>query len=297
MKRLLSSLSLCMALIMQPAQADLTQECNDILNRAQLAFPDLFPTKPDTQFLGPWCFRAYPLGLLAGVNRIKSKAFPIGVYVLGPPFGDEPTFIGTTSQVTTLLDDLLGPAGGGGGGNNQEAICDSGDSELTGLFHTVEDNNTIKITTKGECIMPPENTSFCEVRAETDNSGELVATDIHALTNTEIASVKFTGYTSFAIPGVPNLQDTIEQNLSNTTCIIHAPTHFDEVTVETDICMDMTEQFAGIPGTADKVTMEFRGKSTSMIVDDCFDTNANSITDLVLKKTYIKQFGSFIPLN
>ena len=149
-----------MALIMQPAQADFVEDCNNILNGAQRAFKDIFPTAPDNLFLGPWCYRAYPGNVLAGIS-IGSIDFPPGVYAMNGPFGDEPNFIGPVDQTLAFLNSQPG------GGQNE--ICDSSNSAVSGI-ETIQDGDHISITTNGKCVPIPTD-SLCAVQAGTDEHG------------------------------------------------------------------------------------------------------------------------------
>ena len=289
MKRLLCSMALCMTFVMQPAQATFVDDCNTILNAAQQSFADIFPGNPPNQFFGPWCYRTYQGELLAGITSGDSN-FPAGVYVLGGFFGNTPTFIGSVSEVFALL----GLPTNSGGRSSQEAICDNSNNETSGIVQTQE-GNKVKITTNGKCIKPPENNSFCEVTPVTDDNGGLVETGIHALTTTTIDNVLFTGS-----PGIPEFSDPLDSivdSLATKTCIIHAPEQISDFEVETDICMDLTDQIGIITGVTAPVTLKFKGLSTVEIVNDCFQTDAETVTNLVTQKVSQKINGVFVQID
>lgn len=293
MNRLFSSLALCMAFIVQPAQATFTDDCNTVLNGAQQSFAGIFPGNPPNQFFGNWCFRSYPGVLLAGITSGDSDFQP-GVYVMGPPFANTPTFVGTVNEVLVMLGL---PADSGS--SDQAAICDTSNNEASGIIQTQEDNK-IKITTNGQCVKPPKNNSFCEVSPETDDDGGFVETGIHALTTTDVNSVIFSGFDIPDIPGIPGFSNPLESivdSFASKTCIIHAPEEISNFEIETDICLDLTDEVKGIPGVMPPVTVKFQGLSTMEIVNDCFQTDADSITNLVTEQIWIRQNGNFVEIN
>ena len=193
MKLLLSSIALCMALFMQPAQASLNGDCTLVLDAAQKQFKDLFPTDPPNQFFDIWCFRAYPGGLLAGITFDGDKP---GVYVMGGPFiEDTPTFIDTRDEVFALLGIPLDS----GGGDIKDALCSNNNSEISGIKTIVEDN-FITITTEGKCVKLPTHQNLCDPPAEiVDNKP--VETDIHMLSETKLIDFDIKGVEIPSIPG------------------------------------------------------------------------------------------------
>ncbi|NYT46954.1 MAG: hypothetical protein H0A75_04365 [Candidatus Methanofishera endochildressiae] len=161
---------------------------------------------------------------------------------MGGLFGNTPTLIGSVSEVLTLL----GLPTNSGGGSGQDAICDNSNNETSGIIQT-QDGNKIKITTNGQCIKPPENNSFCEVAPVSDDNGGFVETGIHALTTTTIDNVLSPG-----LPDIPEFSDPLDSfvdSLATKTCIIHAPEQISDFEVETDICMDLTDQISIIAGS------------------------------------------------
>lgn len=270
MKRVLSSLALCMALSMQPAQADFIGDCTKILNGAQHSFKDLFPTAPDNLFLDHWCFREYPGPVYLGFT-LGNSDFPPGVHGLNGIFGDTPSFIATRDEAFALL----GLDSGGGGDLN--AICDSSNSAVSGI-KTIQDGKNITITTEG-CVKLPTR-SLCEVRPATDEQGTTQTTDYSVLTVTDLISYNISGLLLPSIPGLPNPLDPILQSFETTVCHKNAPKEMADTNVQIDVCFDISEQFVGIPGIPDEVTVEFKASSSSTLVDDCANTDADTIIDL-----------------
>ena len=278
MKRLLSSLALCMALTMQPAQADFIGDCTKILNGAQESFKDLFPTDPDNQFFEHWCFRAYPglTGLVYLGFTLGNSDFPPGVHGLNGIFGDTPSFIATRDEAFALL----GLDSGGGGGGNEKDFCDNSNSAITGI-DTIQDGNNVLVTTHGECVDLPTNSGLCTVEADTDENGDLEQTNIHMLTVTDLVRYEVTGFDLPSIPGFPDPLSSIAESFETTTCLVHAPRGFTDIVTEIDVCFNVSGLVGSIPGISDDVTIRLEAKSTSTVVDDCANTGADSIINLV----------------
>ena len=276
MKRLIKPLAICLALIVLPAHAAIDERCEPILNATEIAFSELFPPGPVTQVIDSLCFRAYTVGNItryAAINASKTSFLDVGVYVLGPPFGDTPTYIGTTDQVQAILDNLTG----GEGGNTGESICDNSNSEVSGI-KTFQDGDTITITTEGKCVKLPKNNSLCDIKAEKQEDGTFKPTDIHMLTTTNLVSYSITG---LDIPGFLNPLDPFAKSFANSTCLIHVPERTFNYKSHTDVCFDISELAQGIPGIPDIVTMQLIADSSSVIVDDCSKTGADTILNLV----------------
>ena len=278
-------LALTLAIFVQPVQADLVSDSEQIMNDAQLVYSEFFPTNQNTQTFTPYLYRFYPsTGVYLGINQEDS-----GVYLLGGSFGDTPLYVEQVNAVKVLLQSQLGDSGSN---NNQKAICNTADIPK-GFFYKQE-GNTTSITTNGRCLQLPENRSFCDALPEKNNQNQVVSTNIHALSNTTLSSFELTG---IAIPGF----DSIAQGIANQkTCVIHAPTELINHAVNFDICLDITNQLGDLsllPGVTAPVTTRIAGLSTSTIVGDCFNTDAASIINLVTKETWINQNGSFVKLN
>lgn len=77
------------------ASADIASDTERLLNWAETAYPNLFPSHQATQNIEPWIYRYYPESqIYAGVNRNDND-----VYVLGGNFGNTPTRIDTLANL------------------------------------------------------------------------------------------------------------------------------------------------------------------------------------------------------
>lgn len=251
------------------ASAATTPEIETLLNWAEGRFPQLFSGHEATQISDTWAFRYYPsTGIYAGVNNNE-------VFVLGGPWGtDTPTFIDT-------LPNLLAQIPGSGGSGSVPACSNT--AELpTGMVVT-QSGNVVNVTTNGQCIVPPENTNFCESPAQPQ------ATGISALSTFNMTSSQVTGITGLP----PELTNTVLPFASSlTTCTINAPA--ESPTVSMDICFDVTDQLTGIPGDGFGITIEppvtfaMVGTTTTQIVSDCLSTDAATVNDAFTGETWIR---------
>lgn len=277
MKYLLSAITLCMALSMQPALAAIDNNCELILGGAEKAFADIFPTGPVTQVVGSWCFRVYLLEditRITGVNSLKTDDFNVGVYVVGPRFGEAPAYIGTSTQVLALIGGLTG-----GSGNKQDAICDDSNIKDSGI-KIIENGKKITVTTEGKCVKLPKSNNSCDLPPETDGAGKPIATGINMLTETELISFEIKGLEIPSIPGFSNPLDTVVDSFVKDTCFKHVRKESVGFETKTDICFDISELVQAF-GAKGPVTMTMKANSKSSLVDDCANTNADTIIDLV----------------
>ncbi|MBL8363424.1 MAG: hypothetical protein JNN18_23265 [Rubrivivax sp.] len=82
------------------AQVPTLDAANQLLDYGQRQFAQYFPGSPATQRLDPWIYRYYAAtGIYLGVY--DGPADPLGVYVLGGPFGSEPLRVGRVSDFIT----------------------------------------------------------------------------------------------------------------------------------------------------------------------------------------------------
>lgn len=291
MKILLSSFALCITFIMQPIQAAaLDGSCEQILNNAQKLYSDIFPGNPKTLFIGPWCFRSYDndeLGdIYAGIYRSKDGVFKYeGAYTLGGPFGNSPNYVGQTGSVIEFLNSQLYS-------NSQNGICDTIGLSDDITYRT--EGDTTYVSTNGRCIELPANRNICDALPEIDEHHTPIETGRHVLSTTDVSSFELSGINT---PGF----DSIAQNIANQkTCIIHAPTEFTNHTVHTDICLDITKlmgDLSAIPGINPPITMRYKGTTNSTKVDDCFNTNAASISNIVTHELWFNENGTFVKFN
>ena len=285
MKLFLSSLALCTAFIMPPAQADLTTDCNKMLNRAQVLFSDLFPTDPFNQFSGNWCYRVYPGNQLARKKFVGEIVvgitsgdddFPPGVYGMGGPFGFGPNFIDSRDGVFALLGLPLEPVRG----KIKDAICDNSNSDINGLNIT-QDGTLITITTDGKCVKLPTNKNLCALPPKTDENGKPIPTNISMLTVTDLVNYEIKGFDIPFRPGLPNPLDFVTNNFTKSICFKHIQEDIVAFETKTDVCFDASDLVRNFPGISDKMTMAFKANSRSTIVDDCSNSGADIIINLV----------------
>ncbi|MEE9339989.1 MAG: hypothetical protein V3U87_18115 [Methylococcaceae bacterium] len=287
MKFFYTSIALCLTLIIQPAQADLVSDSEQIMNDAQQVYPQFFPSSQTTLEFAPYRYRFYPsTGIYLGINQNDS-----GVYVLGGSFGSsEEVYIDNTVNVIALLKSQVG----GGNSNNRSQVCDTRNIP-TGFTYRHEGNTTF-VTTNGQCLVLPDNSNACKPKAETDNRGTAIATGINILTDVTVNKIEITG---FNVSGF----DSIAKEFANQKiCIIHAPTLFTNHTVISDICLDITNQLGDLSllpaGTVTPpVTSRSETTAVSVKVDDCFNTDASAITNLVTEEVWIEQNGSFVKIE
>jgi len=283
MKLAYTPLAIAVLFSMQTAQADLVSDSELLMNNAQKVYATFFPSNEPTQVSPPWRYRFYSAtGTYLGINQDDS-----GVYLLGGAFGDSPLYVDKVDAVLILLNSQLP-----GTGESKSAICNT--SSLPDGFVYTYSGNTVNITTNGQCVKVPDSSNFCDVNPETNASGAPVATNIHVLTATNIKNFELQG---ISFPGVDNmLKQQIEKNK---TCIMHAPTEFDNYTVNTDICLDITESLSDFPvPLSGPVTTHLQSSSVSTQVNDCFATDANSIVNIVTQETWTKgETGGFTKIN
>ncbi len=119
--------------------ADTASDTETLLNWAENTRPELFPGRKSTQTLDSWIFRYYPeTDIYVGVNTGDS-----GVYVLGGPWGETPTYIESLANIISSIDidssdylcrDHIAAENNVVGNNTYEFIANAGE-----CFGTVED--------------------------------------------------------------------------------------------------------------------------------------------------------------
>ncbi len=286
MKFFYTSIALCLTLIIQPAQADLVSDSEQIMNDAQQVYPQFFPSSQTTLEFSPYRYRFYPsTGIYLGINQNDS-----GVYVLGGAFGNSEVYIDNTVNVIALLKSQAG----GENNNSRSQVCDT--RNVPTGFDYRHEGNTTYVTTNGQCLVLPKNSNACKPKAETNNSGAPIATGIHILSDVTVNSIEITGIN---VSGF----DSLAKGVTNQKiCIIHAPTTFTNHTVISDICLDITNQLgdlsllpAGI--ITPPVTTTSKTTSVSVKVDDCFNTDASSIFNIVTDEVWTNENGSFVKVE
>ncbi len=112
------------------ASADIDSDSEILLNWAENNYSQYFPNHQVTQKIDPWIFRFYPdTGIYAGVNRGDNN-----VYVLGGPWGNNPTLIDTLPNLMVLANS----------GNNSIPACNTATAPA-GLVYT-QSGNVVNVT-------------------------------------------------------------------------------------------------------------------------------------------------------
>jgi hypothetical protein len=261
------------------ASTDIQEKAETLLNWAENTYPGLFPVHQATQRIEPWLFRHYlQTGIYAGVNTNDNN-----VYVLGGPWGTEnPTLV---SSVSKLFDDITQT-----GGDGSIPACNT--DHIPEGFVYKQSGQVIDITTNGQCIKLPSDTDFCE----TPEEDEPTATGISVLTKIEYPHSEWRG---FEYPnGFPDFLSSFTGSVS--ICTIHAQPDQVGLIINTDICLDLTdelqEELAGELGVTITGPIEHATKSTmaNTQVADCFNTEAMSVHDAYTGETWIKIGDNFI---
>mgnify|MGYP001034104403 CR=1 FL=1 len=264
-------LALLLAGHIQLALADIVGDTEKVLNWAEKVFPDLFPSHQVTQTFENWRFRYYPeTGIYAGISTLDMAG-----YVMGGAFGDAPNRIG---PLVILLDEVARS-----GENGSIAACDTSGVPEGMIFR--QNGNVVDISTNG-CIVLPEGEggNLCEPPEQ------LSATGIHLFMTTEILESNFSG----VIIDNPMYSGILNQNpVHNKTCMINAPAENTDLTINFNVCYDMTAQFqefVGQPGITinPPVTQTTRGSSQMQIVQDCLATDADTVFDAFTNETWIR---------
>ena len=269
------------------AFSGIASDTETILNWSEKTYPELFPSHQATQSIEPWLFRYYPeSGIYAGVNQNDSA-----IYVLGGVWGSNPTFIDNLSNLINQI--------GNSGGDGNIAACDTTNTPA-GIFYS-QSGNVISVSSNGQCIIAPAltNTNICKVPQQTAASG------ISVLSSNTVTSSKMEGLTT-STPGLPNPVQTIVDATANVKhCTINATTEAASLVVNSDLCFDITSAItpllAGFPlegiVVAPPIKYSATGTNTSQIVDDCFATDATTISDAFSGETWTNQNGSFVKKN
>ncbi|MEK7708812.1 MAG: hypothetical protein AAB376_03525 [Pseudomonadota bacterium] len=267
------------------ALADTASDTETLLNWAEKTYPAIFPSHQATQNIEPWLFRYYPeFGIYAGVNKNDNS-----VYVLGGPWGDNPTVIDTLASLINEIDN----SGGSGG----IAACDT-TNVLAGVTYS-QSGNVVTVTSNGQCVTAPAltNTNLCQVPKQTTASG------ISLLSSNTITASSIVG---ISIPGMPSLfQDIINEAASVKHCTMNAPAATANLVVNSDLCLDITTAITGAIGSlpidgiviTPPVNYFTKGTYTSQSVPDCFETDATTISDALTGEVWINQGGSFVKVG
>jgi hypothetical protein len=262
------------------AFADVASDAERLLNWAELTYPHIFTSHKTTVSQGPWLYRNYiEAGILAGVNTDDNN-----VYVMGGPWGSAaPTVIGPLAAVMVSVD----------GTGDVSQICEA--AALPEGMTITRNGNVITITTDG-CIALPEAQNLCEFALpETP-----VATGISVLTTGVVTKMETKGILS-TTPGV--LDELLETGMDYKTCEINVPSEtMASIKINTNVCYDMTAAVAplsGLPGITIEppVQMTLEASATTTQVNDCFATDADSVSNLVTGEFWIKENGGWTKIS
>lgn len=262
---------------MGTAQADRASDAETLFNWAERVYSQYFPTHASTATSGPWLYRYYSAsGVYVGLNENG------GVYVMGGPFGNSPSYVDTSASLLRLA--TASSASG----------CSTADAPAG--FSYSQSGNTVNVSTAG-CVAPPAG-AFCN--APTPAS----ATGISVLGKTNVSSFSMGGF-NILIPGFPNPFESVASQIANAkSCIRNAPEGFANLTVNMDVCYDITAQLGSsvvsIPGVLavnPPITVAFKGSTVNQTVSDCFATDAAVVTDALTKEVWVKQGGTFVKIK
>lgn len=283
-KPLLSIFALMLIGYFGLVKADTASDAETVLNWAENTYPALFPSHQATQNINPWLFRFYrETGIYVGVNQDDH-----GVYVLGGPWGNNVTFIGTLPEVVNLTL--------GSGGNSGISSCNT-DSSPGGVSFS-QSGNVVSINTNGQCIPAPDlsdpaSGNLCRTPPQTAASG------ISILSSNTVTSATIDGITT------STMNNPFESILAATAnvkyCTINAPANMADLVLNTDLCFDITTLMSSFPPidgitVTPPVNYHLKSTATNGIVDDCFATDASAIFDAFTGEVWIRNTltGEFI---
>jgi hypothetical protein len=92
---------------------------------------------------------------------------------------------------------------------------------------------------------------------------------------------------------IPGFDSIAKDMASQKSCIINAPTDLTVHTVHLDVCYDITNQLSAVPGVKPPVTLNMKASSNSTRVEDCFKTDAATITNIVTEEFWMNKGGVF----
>lgn len=151
-----------------------------------------------------------------------------------------------------------------------------------------QSGNTVTVTTNG-CITIP-TAGIC-------NPTAAQATGVNVLVTQNTQSFTMTGIT-MNIPGLPNPFESAASAMGAfSSCIRNAPTGYSSLTINTNVCYDLTQQMAPLltasPSpyitVSSPITMSMTGTTTMQTVADCTTTGAAVIVDAFTGQALTKQ--------
>jgi hypothetical protein len=266
------------------AKADTSSDAETVLNWAENTYPALFPSPQATQNIHPWLFRYYQeTGIYAGVSQDDN-----GVYVLGGPWGNNATFIGTLPDVVNLAL--------GSGSNSGISSCNT-DISPDGVFFS-QSGNVVTISTNGQCIPAPDlsdpaSGNLCRTPPQT------VASGISILSSNTVTSAKIDGITTSAM--FNPFESILAATANVKYCTINAPANMTDLVLNTDFCFDITAMMSSFP-PIDGITItppvnyHLNSTATNSVVENCFATDASAIFDAFTGEVWVRNTltGEFI---
>ncbi|MDZ7654473.1 MAG: hypothetical protein U0997_00905 [Sulfurimicrobium sp.] len=190
-----------------------------------------------------------------------------------------------------------GETGGGTGGETSGTASCNSTATPAGMNYS-QTGNTITVTTTG-CISVPA-AGMC-------NPSSPQETGINVLSTSSLLSFQMTGI-SFNIPGLPDPFTTVGSALAaSKQCIANAPAELQNLSINFDVCYDMTSQMAssvnamqstGMITVTNPITGRAKGSTMMQTVADCVTSGADTITDAFTGKIFIKQAnGTYSKIN
>ncbi|MFZ1853037.1 MAG: hypothetical protein WAU15_12635 [Nitrosomonas sp.] len=265
---------------MPSALADASADIEKLLNWAQNTYKNLFPSIQPTQTLEPWVYRFYPeTGIYVGLNKNDNY-----VYVLGGHFGNAPQKIDTLAALIMQVDNS--------GGNTGVPGCDV--TQIPGGITASQSGNVVTVTTNGKCIPMPQDANICKF------SQQPTATNISVLGTNSVTHSQITGISISSGPNI--IQQIVDGMAANVKiCTINAPAGSEKLTVNSDLCFDITSavEGLGIPGVTISPPVQYfmKGTFAAQTVADCFKTDASVITNAVTGETWTQQNGQLIKIK
>lgn len=148
-----------------------------------------------------------------------------------------------------------------------------------------QSGNTITVTTNGQCITVPTAVACMPSSSQ--------ATGINVLLTSNIQSFHLSGIT-FNMAGMSNVFDTAASSYGNTSaCIRNAPAGFSDLTINTDVCYDITDQMSsslqpllgtGLVTVTYPITTSLKSNTTITVVNDCATSGASYTYDALTGK-------------
>ena len=272
----LKKLTVLLSIAMSSTTAFAAVTNNQVFTFAVANYPSLFsgtPTGGPITLQGKqYDYRYYPTSknYLAVSNG--------EVFLMGPATGGAISDIGPVATFDSSITSWQA--------KQPASMCSAANAPAG--FNYSQTGNTITLTTTG-CITPPTG-SMC-------NSFSPQATGVNVLLSQNSPSLTLGGITSTNPTYSSLINSSLSSGVSGTkTCISNAPAGFTNMTINLNVCFDITQQaglssFAGIPGitVTPPITMTMKGTTTSQTVADCKTGGATAIYDAYTMQTQIKQ--------